>query len=364
LLRSPEGAAALPVRELDLGLRLARRVRMLGRVADRLRRGGLLGGLPPTAREQLESALVVVDARARSARWELDRLARALRSGGEMRIVALKGSAYLLEGLPNAAGRVFADVDLLFAETELDEAERRLVAHGWRGTKLSAYDQHYYRAWTHELPPLVHDEREVEADLHHNIVPRTGRLKPSGSRLLAGVRPIPGTRFARLADQDLVLHAMTHLMFDSEMADALRDLVDIDDLLRHFAASDPQFWDTLWARAQELDLARPAFYALRYAHALLDTPVPAAVLTRSRRGAPPRAVVWLMDRLVPRALFPQHPDLPSRSAAVARLWLYVRSMWIRMPPLLLARHLTYKFYVRRIRGAARDDAGGAAARGG
>ena len=162
-----------------------------------------------------------------------------------MRVVALKGSAYLLAGLPNAAGRVFADVDLLFAETELLEAERRLVEQGWQGTKLSPYDQHYYRAWTHELPPLVHVEREVEADLHHNIVPRTGRLKPSGAKLLANAVPITGTPFYRLADTDLVLHAMTHLMFDSELADALRDLVDIDDLLRHFGASNPEFWERL-----------------------------------------------------------------------------------------------------------------------
>jgi hypothetical protein len=349
LLRDPDGVVTLPVRELDLSLRLARRVRLLGRLAERLRRGGLIAELPPAAREQLESALVLVDARARAARWELDRLFRALNSGRGMRVVVLKGSAYLLAGLPNAAGRVFADVDLLFTEAELVEAERLLISYGWRGTKLSPYDQHYYRAWTHELPPLVHAEREVEADLHHNIVPRMGRLKPAAERLLANARPIPGTQFSKLADHDLVLHAMTHLMFDSDMADALRDLVDIDDLTRYFATANPQFWDALWERAKELDLARPAFYALRYSHTLLGTPVPQPVLHRSRNGAPPRPVVWLMDRLVPRALYPQHPEAPSRVQAAARFLLYVRSIWIRMPPLLLARHLAYKFYVRRLR---------------
>jgi len=349
MLRFPEGVVTSGVREVDLTLRLARRARLLGRLAERLQRGGLIAGLPAAAREQLESALVVVDARARAARWEVDRLYRALNSEHSMRVVVLKGSAYLLAGLPNAAGRVFADVDLLFAEAELPQAERLLLVHGWRGTKLSPYDQHYYRAWTHELPPLVHVEREVEADLHHNIVPRAGRLKPPAERLLASAKPIPGTQLYRLADHDLVLHAMTHLMFDSEMADALRDLVDIDDLSRHFATANPNFWDALWERAQELDLARPAFYALRYSYMLLDTPVPGTVLHRSRKGAPPRAVVWIMDRLVPRALYPQHPESHSRAAAAARFLLYVRSLWIRMPPLLLVRHLAYKFYLRRLR---------------
>jgi hypothetical protein len=351
VVRDPADVATWPVEQLDLALRLARRVRLLGRLAAQLRGRGLLGALPAAARDQLESALVVVEARSRVASWELDRLDLALRHLPGSRVVALKGSAYLLAKLPNAEGRVFADVDLLFDERELDEAERVLVEQGWRGTKLSPYDQHYYRVWTHELPPLVHVEREVEADLHHNILPRTSRLQPNGAALLAGAVAIPGQRFERLDDRDVVLHAMTHLMFDSEMADALRDLVDVDDLLRHFAAGDDRFFERLWARAVELDLARPAFYALRYARRYLGTPVPAAVELRSAEGAPPRPIVWLMDRLVPLALFPVHPDVPSRAAAAARFLLYVRSQWIRMPPLLLARHLAYKFYLRRIRRA-------------
>ena len=349
VLRAPERVTTLPAPELDLVLRLARRVRLLGRLADRLQRHGLIDALPEAAREQLASAAVVVEARSRVTRWEVDRLMSALRARPQMRVVALKGCAYLLANLPNAAGRVFADVDLLFGEGDLDEAERLLVEQGWRGTKLEPYDQHYYRVWTHELPPLVHAEREVEADLHHNILPRTARLKPSGARLLEAARPIDGDRIYRLADRDLVLHAMTHLMFDSEMADSLRDLVDIGDLLTHFSAADAEFLEALWNRARELDLIRPAFYSLRYAHDLLGTPVPEVALRRAREGAPTAAVLWLMDRLVPLALFPQHPEAPRRAVVLARLLLYLRSLWIRMPPLLLARHLCYKFFVRKIR---------------
>src|SRR6185295_9236635 len=183
----------------------------------------------------------------------------------------------------------------------------------------------------------------------HNILPRTSRLKPSGARLLEAAVPIPGAPFLRLCDCDVMLHAVTHLLFDSDLADSLRDLVDIDDLMRHFAAADERFWDRLWARAEELDLQRPTFYALRYAQLLLGAQIPEAIVQRSRQGAPPRAIVWLMDRLVPRALFPVHPDTHSRLAAGARFLLYVRSQWIRMPPQLLVRHLAYKFYVRRIR---------------
>jgi hypothetical protein len=349
MLRAPAAVAALPAAELDLALRVARRARLLGRLAHGLAPLPVWADLPEAAREQLGSARVVVAARARVTLWELDRLVAALRTRPKLRVVALKGCAYLLCGLPNAAGRAFADVDLLFDERDLDEAEKALLEHGWRGAALDAYDQHFYRVWTHELPPLVHPDREVEADLHHNIVPRTGRLKPVAARLLEAAQPIDGGALWRLGDADLVLHAMTHLMFDSDLADALRDLVDIDDLLRHFSAAEPDFYAVLWERARLLDLTRPAFYALRYAHDLLGTPVPDAALEQSREGAPPRLVVALMDRLVPRALFPQHPDAPDRCGALARLALYVRSLWIRMPPLLLARHLAHKLYVRRVR---------------
>ena len=138
-------------------------------------------------------------------------------------------------------------------------------------------------------------------------------------------------------------------MFNDEMADSLRDLVDIDDLLQHFAGLDERFWQKLVSRASELNLERPAFYALRYAKRLLDSPVPDSVISASNDWAPPHLIVRLMDRLVPDALYPQHPDHPSRLAALSTLLLYLRSHWIRMPPFLLAYHLTYKFFVARLR---------------
>jgi hypothetical protein len=55
-----------------------------------------------------------------------------------------------------------------------------------------------------------------------------------------------------------------------------------------------------------------------------------------------------MDRWVPRALLPDHPDFPARATRRARLALYVRSHWVKMPPAMLAKHLAYKFYVRHL----------------
>ena len=246
----------------------------------------------------------------------------------------------------NARGRIFADVDLLIPESNLREAEHRLTERGWRPTELSSYDDRYYRSWAHELPPMRHAERDVEVDLHHNILMRSARLKPSSALILEQVRPVPQSGYFVLSPVDMVLHAMTHLMFGSEMDDALRELVDIDDLLRHFGEHEPGFWSAFWPRAEQLDLARAAYYGLRYANRWLGTPVPEEVLNDSTAGAPSALIRQLMDRLVPAALFPLHPDTPGRAIRIARWCLYLRAHWVRMPPFMLARHLAYKLYLR------------------
>lgn len=346
LLRRPTDIDALSVSELDLALRAARRARVLGHLAERLEGHRALEQLPQEAVDQLTSARAAAQAQQRTALWELDRVRLALGEDAATRIVVLKGCAYALDALPNAPGRTFADVDLLFSKGDLASVERRLKERGWQFTKVTPYDEHYYRAWTHELPPLVHEERAVEVDLHHGILPATARLGVDPEALLTRTKAIPGTRFERLADVDLVLHAAVHLFFDSEMADGLRDLVDLDVLLRHFSEHDPGFWHELVERTRRLGLERPIYYALRYTQRLLMTPTPATVLRALDAGAPRGLVVRAMDYLVDRALLPQPPDRPSRRVKVARFLLYARSHWIRMPPALLTRHLGYKLYAR------------------
>lgn len=349
VVRDPSSFPNLTIREIDLALRLTRRVRLLGRLGADLDAAGLLDSLPPTAAEQLRSGMVLADSRSRLALWELDRIAWTMRTDSSTALVALKGCAYLLLDLPNARGRLFADVDILTSERQLVDVESTLNANGWISTKVTPYDQNYYRKWTHELPPLIHEEREVEIDLHHNILPRTARLNPVATELLGRSRQLPGSRYRVLANEDIVLHAMTHLMFDGDLADKLRDLVDIDDLLTYFSAADSDFWHRLMNRAVELDLTRPAYYSIRFTHLMLDATVPDAVVAVSRKWAPPGMIVWLMDRLVQHALYPQHPDRPSKISRLYRLMLYMRSHWIRMPPWLLVYHLGYKFCVTRIR---------------
>lgn len=345
-LRDPESLGALTARDLDLTLRLLRRARLLGRIAAYRRETGRPSNLPRAARDQLDGSLVFAEAQQRTALWELDRVRHALRGDSPSPLIVLKGCAYALARLPNAAGRPFADVDLLIPRDRLAEAERQLRAQGWASAELSPHDDRYYRQWAHELPPLRHAERGIEVDLHHNLVMSTGRFRPAAQALFDDARALPDSSLSMLAPVDMVLHSMTHLMAGSDLADALRELVDIDALLRHFGEHEPCFWDSFWPRAQRLDLARPAWYSLRHAHRWLGTPVPDAVLAASQRAAPPGPIAQLTDRLMPLALFPPHPDRPGTAVRAARALLYLRSHWNRMPAPMLARHLAHKLLHR------------------
>jgi len=56
-----------------------------------------------------------------------------------------------------------------------------------------------------------------------------------------------------------------------------------------------------------------------------------------------------MDALFLRALKPDR----SAAAGLARQALYIRAHWLRMPPLMLARHLAIKAFHGREEGVAR-----------
>jgi Uncharacterised nucleotidyltransferase len=289
----------------------------------------------------LKAAISLAEAQQAEAMRELDCIAHALLAIG-VRPVLLKGAAYVAAGLLPAMGRVFSDIDLMVPKTRLAEVEAGLMAHGWATTHHSVYDQRYYREWMHELPPLRHIQRQNVLDVHHAILPETARLKPSSKKLLARARPLPNlSYFSVLDDVDMVLHSMVHLFHNDDFSHSLRDLSDLDLMLRHLGRNSG-FWASLIARARELDLARPLYYGLRYTHRILATPVPEDVLAATNSEGPGQLLSALCDHLWPRALQPQHSTATDFWTPSALFALYVRAHWLRMPPILLLRHLTIK----------------------
>jgi len=340
-LRHPQHVSALTAAGWDVLIRQARSAGLLARIACMLEAQGSMDFVPAAPRAHLKSAITFADAQHADAMRELAHIDRAIAPTG-VRPVLLKGAAYVAAGLLPAMGRVFTDVDILVPKSRLGEVEAALMSNGWVTTHHSEYDQRYYREWMHELPPLRHVTRQTVLDVHHAILPDTARLKPSSAKLLASARPLlPSQRYAVLAQVDIVLHSMVHLFHNDDLSHSLRDLSDLDLLLRHLGHT-PNFWADLVERASELDLKRPLFYGLRYTKMRLSTPVPPEALACASQGGPGRLLTMVSDWLWARALRPRHKTASDVSTSIALFALYVRAHWLRMPPFMLIRHLAVK----------------------
>ncbi len=346
VLAEPDRLVTLSPGRLDAVLRLARRTSTLPRLALGVAARDLDRGLDGKAVELLEAARATAEHHRRNLLWEADRIARAL-DPLEIRVVALKGAAYELAGLPPAIGRMSSDFDVLVPEDRLEPVERALARAGWRSDCDDAYDQRYYREWMHELPPLRHEGRGTLVDVHHTLAPRTSReVRPDVTALWEDARRMDDSPFEVLGPEDLVVHSAIHAFHDGDLSQPLRDLLDLDDLLRHFGANSPGFWPRIVRRAELHRAARPLYYALRYSSRVLGTPIPVETRRAVRAWAPSPSVGAWMDRLVGEVLFPGIDGPAPWSTTAAATALYVRSQALRMPAGRLGLHLARKSWRR------------------
>lgn len=343
-LRQPASLKLLSLADWDLLLRQARQANLLARLCCLVDMHDLMEQVPPQARQHLEWSRVLTERHIQAVQWEVLQIQKALADSG-VPVILLKGAAYVMARLPAAEGRLFSDIDIIVPKHSLNAVEAALMLHGWAATHHDAYDQRYYRTWMHELPPMQHVKRMTVIDVHHAILPETASLHPDSDRLRAAAQSISGNNNLMVfSPVDMVLHSATHLFHDGELENGLRDLLDIDSLFRHFG-NLPSFWPHLVERAVELELTRPLFYALRYAVNLLHSPIPPGTLAAARIGRPDQLTLGLVDALFTRALMSPHPSCSDWLTSLARKLLYIRANWLRMPPLLLSRHLFHKTFI-------------------
>lgn len=298
--------------------------RLMGTLAHRL--DGL--EMPERARLILADARFDAVVERRQALWEADRAAAAL-AGLDVPMILLKGTAYVAAGLAAGVGRSIGDLDILVPRTSLNEVEARLIAAGWEWVKPDPYDDAYYRRWMHELPPLIHRDRDRMIDVHHTILPLTARPTPDAAAMIADAVPLENG-LSVLCPEDMICHAAAHMLADGGLEGGLRNLWDIHCLLGEFRESEG-FWSRLQARAERHQLLPVVHLAGRLTHDLYGTEIPeswdirgngdflfkARLLSRDGWGREGR---WLLGQ-----------------------GFYVRSHLLRMPPLMLARHLWTKF---------------------
>lgn len=343
VIRNPQSVTGFSLTMWDLFIRQARAADLLPRMGFILQDNSLWEQVPEKPRTHIQIAQTVADKHQTAVKWEVRCIGEAL-SKLPIPVVLLKGAAYVISGHPTGRGRLFSDVDILVPREQINAVEAALMLHGWVSAIQDKYDQHYYRTWMHELPPMQHVKRMNVIDVHHTILPETSDAHPDPEKLFAKAIPVAGSsQLKTLGPADMILHSATHLFHEGELAHGLRDLIDLDCLLRGFG-HDAAFWEDLVGRARELGLQRSLYYAVRYTQTILGTPIPRMVVTSTKTFGPNPVVLLIMDRLFLSALRPYHASCRNLLTLPALWLLYIRGHWLRMPPWMLARHLLRKAF--------------------
>lgn len=318
-----------------------RSLNMLARMSALLGDKNLLDAVPANAADVFRGAATYVDYLQNRACYEISNIGK-LAASVDYPVVLLKGAAYLLAKSPASRGRALNDIDILVPAAHLADFESRLNRTGWKqAEQLSDYDNYYYRALSHEVPPKRHPKHQLELDLHHNILQPTHRIKVDITQMLDASSPLELHPFHSFSLPDQILHSATHLLMSDELRGGLRDLHDIFLLYQDGISRNANFDDVLVARAFQIGLQRPLYYAMDCAKVLFDLSLSALAAQQLETAAPPAAVANLMRRMVIQRIAPE-----GRQGSWAEQALYIRSHLIRMPPALLLRHLTRKALVR------------------
>jgi hypothetical protein len=336
-LSAPPSMAGFTAADWTGVVAVARKAGLLARLAELARRDGVFERIPEAPAHHLEAARAVAEKHHRDVRWELLQIGRSL-ADLPGPAVMLKGGCYVASGVSAHLGRMFGDIDIIVPREQLDQAERLLTTGGWTFEKESEYDNQYYRKWTHQLPPMRHPTRESVIDLHHALRPPIAPGKVDTAGLFIDARP---TEFGLgiPCPMDMVIHSSTHLFYAMDFRNSLRDLSDIDLLLREFGTSE-RWWRDLIERSRRFGLVSPVAMALLHAKRTLATPIPAAILAEALKAAG-RGEHRLLDRLV-SAVLPPSNVATSWLAAGARAILFARGYFLDMPPSVLATHIVHK----------------------
>jgi Uncharacterised nucleotidyltransferase len=200
-------------------------------------------------------------------------------------------------------------------------------------------------------------------DVHHTILPLTARSKPDAAVMLDEAAPAGNNPFVSSEDEtprwtdgplvfargernsglcvfspaDMVIHSAAHLFADGELDGGLRNLWDIHCLVTEFADDEEDFFLTVAEEAWHHGLPEPVNLALRLSHKLYGT-------TLRAYNSPIKVsydAKWT-DRYFVRRLAARN-EWGQQTRKAIRLIFYIRSHWLRMPPLMLARHLWVKW---------------------
>lgn len=262
--------------------------------------------------------------------FEMNRLQRAL-EGTEIKPVLLKGAAYVANDLQAAKGRRVSDIDILVEETELDQVEKLLHQAGWQADEETdnEYDQEYYRQWMHELPPLRHQKRGTIIDVHHRLLPKTARYCVDIKKLITASIDLEGRKLRTFDRTGIFIHSAVHAFADGAFDNPARTFIEHYYLFQDLSEQERC---ELAERAKLVGAERPVAVALACINLLFKDEMAEKIAKNMKKPH----IFWLLQwAFITKAL-------DGTTAPLAKLLLYIRSHYLRMPMHLLIPHLARK----------------------
>jgi hypothetical protein len=333
LLIKPELVATLEDKDWSRLIPYARAHGVLGRLFFLLEDNGLISSVPEKPLKHLKALATHAEQQKINTYRELDEISKFFAKKGIYPVI-LKGAAYLYRGYTCAKGRTFSDIDVMVDKSQMGQAEIALMVGGWIHKKEDEYDKEYYRKWTHEIQPMIHNHRLSIVDLHHNVLPPTNRDFFDSKRLQIDLDE--AKNIATLTPCDLYLHCALHLFTEGEFSKPLRDITDLAMILNDTA--DTLSVDDIVKRGQELEIQDYINLALYLSLPFSKRPIcqrekVTLNFWQSRLWVPVYSRIFYNNQVVSSSL----------SHKLCSFLLFVRGHYIRMPLSILIPHLLKKW---------------------
>jgi len=189
-----------------------------------------------------------------------------------LEVIVLKG-LYLAESVYSAIGaRTFGDIDLLLRRAELPVALEVMRSIGYEISTW--YDPDDPNRDIKHLPPLVKQGSPI-IELHWTILeeeePFSIDVEGMWARSVAA--EIAGVAVRGLSLEDFILHLSMHLTYQHRLAAGVRNLYDIDAVIRKGGVD----WTRLLTTAREWGAERVIWLTLRLLQEIAGTPLPSEV---------------------------------------------------------------------------------------
>jgi len=266
-------------------------------------------------------------------KFEMNRVERALLGSG-IKPVLLKGAAYVAGERQAGKGRRVSDIDILVREDDLAEVEKLLKNAEWEFDQATSneYDQRYYRQYMHELPPLRHMRRQTVVDVHHHLLPKTSRININIDPFFEESKIVKGEIFNIFNELDMFIHSSVHTFVDGTFDTPVRSLIELQYLLSDVSVD---LNDKLLSRIHEVRADMPTALAFWMLARVFDNE--RAKLLYDQCGYKTSSIA--------RWAFVKRFEEPGE-AKLAKLALYIRSHYLRMPLLQLLGHFAVKLFRR------------------